>query len=242
MLSKIYNHEEPEVFAYLHRNLDPALTTAISDAKFPGLLQKTIDSIEECVNYKFITKFQDNLRTEWHSLRKALSVASTLWKLISYQLDLVKDTVLTITLLHLMGGPIAIYHFPTNFSSVIVMSFAVTIIVPMIFSTTQLAISNPYLIFLLMKKRAAKLHKIVMIFICMGFCSLNHIFLVLNYEETKENAVSRAKDFNEIDNNDVLELFEDCKMIKTEISEFLKIDLGKYCTYKCIFYLLPFRI
>ena len=122
------------------------------------------------------------------------------------------------------------------------MSFAVTIIVPMIFSTTQLAISNPYLIFLLMKKRAAKLHKIVMIFICMGFCSLNHIFLVLNYEETKENAVSRAKDFNEIDNNDVLELFEDCKMIKTEISEFLKIDLGKYCTYKCIFYLLPFRI
>ena len=58
---------------------------------------------------------------------------------------------------------------------------------------------------------------------------------MLNYEETKENAVSRAKDFNEIDNNDVQELFEDCKMIKTEISEFLKIDLGKYCTYKCIF-------
>ena len=59
ILDKIHNHEISEVFVYLNRHIDPSITTAISDAKFPGLKQKIILKLEGCIGYKFITNFQD---------------------------------------------------------------------------------------------------------------------------------------------------------------------------------------
>ena len=60
----------------------------------------------------------------------------------------------------------------------------------------------------------------------MMLSSLNQIFLHFNYEETKEKAISKAKESKEGDDDEVLELFEECKSIKKELLEFLRIDLG----------------
>ena len=65
-----------------------------------------------------------------------------------------------------------------------------------------------------------------MIIICLILSFLNQIFLQFNYEETKERAISMAKDYKEGDEVELLELFQECKLINTELLEFLKLDLG----------------
>ena len=228
LLDTIHNHSEAKVYAYLHRYMDPVLTDAIDEAKFPGLKQKAIKKLEKIVNIKFITNFLDTL-TKREDLQRTFATFITILKLANQQSDLAKDTVVTISLLIIVGGPSAIYHFPTNFSSVVVMCFAATIILPMWMSSLQLAINNPYLIFHFMGKSAKRIKKIVMIFFCI-FSPINPILLIFNHQEAKENARIRAKQYSDTDN--ASEHFENCKMIKTDLVEFLKLDLGLEVVYQ----------
>ena len=101
-----------------------------------------------------------------------------------------------------------------------------TIVVPMLMSSINLAINDPYLILKFMGKTARKINKIVMIVILMFLSSWNQIFLHFVYKQSREIAVSKAKEMNEGDNEEVLELFEECKSIKKELVEFLRNDLG----------------
>ena len=243
MLEKIFHHDKAEVYAYLHRNMNHSLAMEVNDAKFPGLMQKTIDSIEDCFRYKFITKMQDKLKTEWTTLDKILSASYSLGKIIAHQVDLVKDATLTISLLYIMGGVVALYNFPTKFSSAIVMSFAGTIIIPWTLSSLQLAISDPYLIFLFMRQRAAKLSRAVMVTICFLLSFLNEFLLEFNFEEAEEIAILSAKKFKEYEVDEILRLFDDCKSVKKQVVENLKTNLGiilvfrtKYCnSSSCIY-------
>ena len=220
LLDKIKNNDDAEIYFYLHRNLDPAVTTAIDEAKFPGLKQKLIGFVEKTVRYKFITKIQDKF-TENDNLRKSKTAMTTLWKMTSYQVDLVKDTILTISLLVIMGGPVAIYHFPTKFPSTIVLSLAATIVVPLLMSSIQLAIRNPYLILMFMRKTALRLNRIIMIFICIGLSVFNYALLVFNFE-----VVSKAKKLTDATDEEVLELIYECKLLRTQIIKYVQTDLG----------------
>ena len=225
LLDKIKNNDDAEIYLYLHRNLEPAVTTAIDEAKFPGLKQKLIGFVEKTVRYKFLTKIQDKF-TENDNLRKSKTAMITLWKMTSYQVDLVKDTILTISLLVIMGGPVAIYHFPTKFPSTIVLSLAATIVVPLLMSSIQLAIRNPYLILMFMRKTAMRLNRIIMIFICIGLSVFNYALLVFNFEETKEKVVTKAKKLTDATDEEVLELIDECKLLRTQIIKYVQTDLG----------------
>ena len=232
MLYVILNNDEAEVFAYLHRNLDPALAMAITEAKFPGLKQRTINFIERKCSSKFITNFQDKLKTEWTTLNRVLSTSYPLFfKMISHHLDLVKDIILTISLLVTMGGPVAVYNFPTRFSSAVVMLSAGAIFFPMIMSSIHLVISDPYLIFLFMRRTAERLKRRMMIFICLSCSFLNEFFLEFNYEELHEKSIEKAKEFIENGEDEVLKLFEDCKIVKKQVLEHYKINLGMKTLY-----------
>ena len=237
MLSKLLNHDEAEVYAYLHKNLDPAITMAIDVAKFPGLKEKTIEKIEGCFRYKFITIFQDKLKTEWHTLHKVFSTIGKIWKLLSYQIDLIKDTILTASLLIIIGGPAALYHFPTNFSSVIVIIFAGTIIVPLLMSSIQLVIQNPYLIFLF-SRTTLKFNKWMMNCVCLILSPFNHILLELNFKEANDKVISLSKEFYEDEENNVLKHVDDCKMIKFQLVEILKLNFGLETLYQFVLQLI----
>ena len=225
LLENIKKKDEAEVYLYLHSNFDPAIVTAIDKAKFPGLKEKTIGFIEGTTGKKFITKLQDSF-TENDRLRKSNSAVQTIRKMVSTQVDLVKDLILTISLLTIMGGPGAIYDFPNRFASVVVLLYAGTIAAPLLLSILQLVVSNPYLIFQFMKGTAAKLNRIIMIMICLALGMFNYALLVFNHEETEEIAISKAKLFTDASDFEVSQLFEECVQLKAEQVEFVKIDLG----------------
>ena len=227
ILKEFYDHlniikkkDEAEVYIYLKQNFHPVVITAIDKSKFPGLAGKLIDFIEETSNNKFISKLQDKFTIN-DNFRKCKSAVQTICKLLSNQVDQIKDLTLTITLLSIMGGLEAIYYFPTKFPALIVLSYAGTIIVPMLLSILHVALNDPYLIFLFMKKTAAKLNRILMIILCIVLSFFNYAFLIFNFEETQEKAITKAKKM--VDDDD---LFAKCELLKREQIQFVKIDLG----------------
>ena len=153
-------------------------------------------------------------------------MTQTLWKLISYQVDIMKDIILAISLLFIIGGPATIYNFPTKFPSVIVILYGVTIISPIFFMIVQLTTIHPYIILHFMRKTATGIKRITMKIICICLSSFNYAFLVFNLEVTREKAISKAKHSSERAEDDILKLFAECKLIKKEIIQIFKIELG----------------
>ena len=229
LLDIIHNHREADVYKYLHNNLDPVIADEVNEAKFPGLKNRAIKKVEKTVQNKFITKFQDMIM-ESEALNRNFATLLTLIKLANHQTDFAKDLVILISLLIIVGGPAAIYNFPTNFSSVIVICLAVTIAVPLWMSSVQLVINDPYIIFNFIGKAAHKINKVIMILICMLSSSLNTMLLIFNYEEMKENARITAKEFDSDGN--AAEIFKKCRILKIQLVEFLKLDLGMEVFYQ----------
>ena len=59
--AKIYDHYEARIYHSLHQRLDPFLVTQINEAVYPGLTQKTINSLEKCFCSRFITRTMDKV-------------------------------------------------------------------------------------------------------------------------------------------------------------------------------------
>ena len=70
-----------------------------------------------------------------------------------------------------------------------------------------------------------------MIFICLSCSFLNEFFLEFNYEELHQKSIEKAKEFIENGEDEVLKLFEDCKVVKKQVVEHYKINLGMETLY-----------
>ena len=125
-----------------------------------------------------------------------------------------------------MGGPMAIYYFPDKFPAVIVLSYAWTIILPMIMNIVHLAINDPHLIFNFARKTAEKINKIIMILICILLAFFNHAFLIFNLEEINETAITTVQKLIDATDSGVLQFLEEHKKLKSDVIQFVKIDLG----------------
>ena len=79
------------------------------------------------------------------------SVFITLKRIIMIEfeyMDIFKDIAFAVSTLSYVGGPTAIYDYPYNFTSVIVLFFFASIVTPIWIATFDLALNNPGLIFL----------------------------------------------------------------------------------------------
>ena len=65
-----------------------------------------------------------------------------------------------------------------------------------------------------------------MIFICIGLSVFNYALLVFNFEETKEKVVTKAKKLTDATDEEVLELIDECKLLRTQIIKYVQTDLG----------------
>ena len=65
-----------------------------------------------------------------------------------------------------------------------------------------------------------------MIFICIGLSVFNYALLVFNFEETKEKVVTKAKKLIDATDEEVLELIDECKLLRTQIIKYVQTDLG----------------
>ena len=177
VMARIHANDEGDISINMRRKLDPLIVHYISEAKYPSVLARMTNSIENCLGVKLITGLENKIiETEWlhhtlHTIKRLLSIE---FKYI----DLFKDTFVTIYIMMLTGGLNAVLTYPTSFTSVVVMVMATSIILPSLLSSLHLIICNPEIIYGFMGRTTANLwQKIVIFSIVLLLSVFNPIFL-----------------------------------------------------------------
>ena len=218
--ARIQGNDESKIYHSLHQYIDPALVVPIVESKIPGFTDKIISCFETLFCSKWITWMQDRIiATEWMS--ELISTLFTMAKIFASFVDLFKDTFLAITLITILGGPLEVFTYPTQFTSVVVMVQMASIILPLIASSLHLAINNPNLILDLRGVRRS-----VVFVIHLGCSFLIPVLLIHRYEASKEKIRKLAKR-NGRDIR-VPVWVQKCRIIKSQIVEFFKIELGRW--------------
>merc|ERR1711994_294742 len=86
-LAKKHQNDESAIFISMHRILDPAVSEAIHDSKFPGLKHKTIDKIQETFNTTCITRFQ-NFIIRHESVSRTIELTKSVAMILGSYIDL----------------------------------------------------------------------------------------------------------------------------------------------------------
>ena len=194
----------------------------IVDAQFETLTQKCIDN--SCCIGKFISWLRDKVTAEeWLGTLFYTIVKSI--KLLLIYVDMYKDTFLAATILITTGGWKAVWDFPTNFSSVVVICMFSSIIVPLLLSSLHLAVHSPFMIFdCLDERNPTILNRIVAVLLCFLCTLLNPVLLITKLEKVQERARRLAK-YNECDLQ-VISLLKKSHRIRTQLAQLFKIELG----------------
>ena len=221
ILEKIHRNDIRQIFSCLHQDFDPLIMQNIVSNQFPGIAKKTLNKIEDFVIYPFFTRFSDLINVN--------IIKSTISRLIKIELeylDILKDTILAITIHRIIGGYQAILSFPDNFSVVVDLCLFATVIIPLFFATLHLVIHNPYMIFNLNLSTKIKKSwkKILLSLTCCLLSVFNPILLINAYEAAKEKFRKMAKT---LDDKMILQL-KNANKIKDQWAFFVNIELGKY--------------
>ena len=189
--------------------------------RYRGLKTKIIDFTEtKIIRYKLITFFTNKV-TENPFLRLTLSSLSTLISLLSLILDTVKDSLLAITLLNIVGIS-GIIDFPYNFSTAVVMSWMGTIIVPMLLSSVHLAVTQPFHVFSCARLRAIRGGRALAALGCLLLSPLNTVVLKTNLDISRQDAIEAARRMSP----DTVDLFNECDLIEYTLQKYLQLKLG----------------
>ena len=160
-----HKSQKNEIFACMHRNMDPLIMQTVIDSKFSGLTEKAIQFIESCCCGRWITDSIDYIRAhEW--LTDLMNTIKRLVKIELQYLDVVKDSFLTYSLYRIVGDHQAIYYFHTEFSIVVVLCLAASVVVPVMFATLHLVVHNPFLIVTTSDKEQTGWRRATMTLVC----------------------------------------------------------------------------
>ena len=215
----VHNKDQSKIFCCLHQKMDPIVIKEIMESKFPGLRTRFFNWLEKKFNTKFITNIQNKIITD-DKLRQLMNTAQAIIKIESIALDIFKDLFLATSILFIIGGPEAIMVFPTNFSSVVAMIAFATVILPLVLSTLQLMIVDPWAIFVFKSKR--RISRPVMTFICFLLSGITPILLMNAFKALQGEAQKMAKRNHKALNN----IFDKYRAAKGHFVEHVKIELG----------------
>ena len=222
LVSKTKKDNDSEIFSYLHNNFDPVIAKEIFSAKFPGLTEKITDGVETLFHWKFITQFKD-MTTKNHNLDEMVSTLNTIRKILSNSLDLFKDSYLAIYLLVIIGGPMAIIEFISNFTSVIILSLIATIFVPIIASSAYIALKSPNLVFSFIEEiTMMNLKKRTAAVACVVCGPLIPVFVIHSLSTTLQD----AKRFSKQGGENAVVLFQKVRKISSLLASTFRIELG----------------
>ena len=160
--------------------------------------------------------------------RKFMYHSAKLGGLLGHYTDLVKDTLLFITILNINGGVKPLLEFPTKFTSIIVIFLWSSIMLPLLISSIHLAKNNYQMIYSgcnlsIMTKTKSFLLKVGVVLLSV----FNPIILLYSFENLKEKTRLEAKKMN------ILSLsVNSFQIIKYQFVEFLSIDLTLECVYE----------
>ena len=221
-LVEIFEHDSAMIFAFLKAHINPAVTADVVEQRYRGLKTKIINFTEaKVIRYKLITWFTNKV-TAIPSLRLTLSSLTCIVGILSHILDTVKDTLLALTILHIVGIS-GMVEFPTNFSTAIVLILMWTIIVPIGVSSAHLAFTDPFLVFDSARLMASKWGRVLASLGCLVLSPLNTVVLKTRHEMKTQEAINSAR----LLNDDTLDLYKECDVIEDKLIEYIQHELGK---------------
>ena len=218
---KEHKNDKNNVFACMHRNMDPLIMQTVIDSQFIGFTEKAIVFLEGNCGCCWITACTNYIRAHgW--LTDLINTIIRLVKIEIQYFDVIKDSFLTYSLYRIVGGHQAIWEFPSHFSIVTVLCLAASVVVPLMFATLHLVVNNPFLIVTTSDKEQTGWRRVTMSLVCCCLSFLNPILLINNYEEAKEKTRRMAK---VLDKNTYQQMKKTIE-IKEQWTSFVRIELG----------------
>ena len=204
---------------WFHNNLYPDLFKMIMDVEDPGFFLRKAPKLKE--------------KMERVSKHRHFVTFYNIWRLIMHQIDILKDSLLVSSLLIMIGGPRTLIDFPRKFTSTVVITMAMTIVIPMLISSVGLLTEDPGVIYtpldeILPVGTGKWRHYVRFQIIILSF--FNSALLVNAYNE---NLAKRFKETGE----SLLERLKEGRRIKTQYVKYLRSELGLE-----IFYQVPIQI
>ena len=222
-----YKGNNSDIFYRFRTNFDPLVVSEILEAKFPGLTQATIDCLEGCFSCccsRFITRIQDSVtKSEWKT--QVFQTISKIIKILTNFVDLLKDSLLTYSMLRTVGGLDTLINFPTNFSSVIIMISFSLIVGPIILSTLTLVLNNPSLIYKTGKENGV-VRRVMSTIICILCSIINPVLLINTLEKAKDEGRKEAK--KNLDPKQITAKFQEYRRVNLHYVHHLTTELGKF--------------
>ena len=216
----VHKKDVPEIFCCLHRRLDPIVITEVHETQYPGIRTRFFRWIEKKFKTNIITNIRNRI-IQTERLGQLISTVQSVIKIESSVLDLFKDLFLATSILFTIGGPVSVWLFPTNFSSIVAMIAFATVIIPLVLSSLMLIITDPWAIVTFDNKR--NVPRLVMTLLCFLLFGITPILLLNSFKAIKEEAQRTAKK----NKKTMSQIFKDYRAVKRIFVELLKIELGK---------------
>ena len=210
---------ESEIHLCLHKKLDPKVVENILDSGEPGCTAGCIKGFENLVRRRLITRLQNKIAKS-SLIKELIGTTIGIVKVVAKFIDLIKDLALSIIMLQAAGGFQSIWDFPTNFSSIIIITMFSSILIPLFLSTLHLIVNRRKIID---EEYFSTTRKYVTILLCFITSFLNPIILDAYYHELKEDVRKLTQ------NHDIraMPILRKCRTIKNQIVTFHKTELGQ---------------
>ena len=212
MEAEAHNNNESEIFCCLHKRVNPIVMKEVYWVAYPDFITRCVDHL------KILATIRNKLiKYEW--LLQIIALFRGIIKIELNILDVFKDIFLAISILNIIGGPQAVWQFPTNFSSIVAIISLGTIVIPMAIIAIQMILVDPWAILPFEKKHC---RRPLMTAITLVFSGITPILLLNTFHERKEEVRKSAKRNQE----NISEKWKQYKMAKGYFVEYLKIELG----------------
>ena len=120
LVSLLKKNNGTETYTYLRNHISPYLCSKIMKSIDKGIVSTIVNLMEQACGTQFITKLVDALRRNEKIYFLGGSVLTLLAILLAYS-DLFKDIAVSCTILEAIGGIKALYNYPYQFGSAVVL-------------------------------------------------------------------------------------------------------------------------
>eukprot|EP00092_Neocalanus_flemingeri_P080309 GFUD01100156.1.p1 GENE.GFUD01100156.1~~GFUD01100156.1.p1 ORF type:complete len:1047 (+),score=211.36 GFUD01100156.1:131-3271(+) len=220
---KIHNFSKPEVHLCMKNQLHATTCESILDDVAPGLKRKVtptwMKKLAEAVKNNVIVSHL------FYYAHRIFSIC------LSY-VDLLKDLLLLMSLVSLVGGPYALWMNPSLFSSQIILLLLASVIIPLLLAGALLAFNSPVLVLghdvrKAQEKNPLKVWQSVSLKLFTVLMSFLLPALLINAEEREKEEIKKLLEKETLDNKTlrcVLEKTDFCNVIKRRIMDFKKCE------------------
>ena len=198
------------VLCCLHNNLDPEMAQMLLDFYFPGVMETLLQKFPGIENRKKDSGVQRHIYME---------MFFTILFILQVYSDVFKDCYIVVTIFYIIGGINSFLAFPTNFTSVLLLCLAASVLLPLLLSSLQLAIENPEMVFNMERRRGLDGTRIAMQFSVFIFLFLNPVFLLHVYQLNEKKKVSRQDER-------IVRALEKCRLVRIQFTKYIKMELS----------------